>query len=157
MLLTINGRPHDVHVEPFESLASTLRERLQMLGTKVGCDRGECGTCTVLLDDVPVYSCLVLTRSCEGRRIRTIEGVATANELHPVQRAFVTHDAVQCGYCTPGQVMSAIALLEQHALPSDDEIRRSMSGNLCRCGCYPKIHAAVKSVAAAAVEANDDR
>jgi len=151
MQISINGRPRDLEAAAFESLATTLRERLQMSGTKVSCERGECGACTVLLDGAPVYSCLVLTRSCEGRSVRTIEGVAPPGALHPVQEAFIAHDAVQCGFCTPGQVMSAIALLEQSPEPDDAEISRAMSGNLCRCGTYPKVLAAVKSVAASRV------
>ena len=138
----------ELEAAPFESLATTRRDRLQLLGTKVACERGECGACTVLLDGAPVYSCIVLTNACQGRGVRTIEGVAAPGELHPIQEAFITHDAVQCGFCTPGQVMSAIALLEQNPDPDDASIRRAMSGNLCRCGTYPKILAAVKSAAA---------
>ena len=148
MQFTLNGRLRELEAAPFESLATTLRERLQLLGTKVACERGECGACTVLLDGAPVYSCIVLTNACQGRGVRTIEGVAAPGELHPIQEAFITHDAVQCGFCTPGQVMSAIALLEQNPDPDDASIRRAMSGNLCRCGTYPKILAAVKSAAA---------
>jgi len=158
MQLRINGRQRDIEASPFEPLSSTLRDRLQMLGTKVACERGECGACTVLLDGVPVYSCIVLTRSCEGKSIRTIEGVAPPGALHPVQEAFISHDAVQCGFCTPGQVMSAIALLEENPSPDYAEIARAMSGNLCRCGTYPKILAAVKSVSAKrSLEGNDAR
>ena len=149
MQFSVNGRSRDVEAAVFESLAATLRERLQLLGTKVACARGECGACTVLLDGTPVYSCIVLTQACEGRSVRTIEGVAPPGALHPVQEAFVAHDAVQCGFCTPGQVMSAVALLEQNPEPDDATILRAMSGNLCRCGTYPKILAAVKSAAAA--------
>lgn len=156
MQLRINGRAREIEAAPFESLSSTLRDRLQMPGTKVACERGECGACTVLLDDVPVYSCIVLTRSCDGKSVRTIEGVAPPGALHPVQEAFIAHDAVQCGFCTPGQIMSAIALLEQSPDPDDTQIARAMSGNLCRCGTYPKILAAIKSVSAAR-EGDDGR
>jgi aerobic-type carbon monoxide dehydrogenase small subunit (CoxS/CutS family) len=147
MQFTLNGRLREVEPAPFESLATTLRDRLQLLGTKVACDRGECGACTVLLDGAPVYSCILLTNGCHGRGVRTIEGVAAPGAFHPIQEAFITHDAVQCGFCTPGQVMSAIALLEQNPDPDDAAIKRGMSGNLCRCGTYPKILAAIKSVA----------
>jgi aerobic-type carbon monoxide dehydrogenase small subunit (CoxS/CutS family) len=147
MQFTVNGRVRDVEPAHFESLASTLRERLHLLGTKVACERGECGACTVLLDGTPVYSCIVLTRACEGRTVGTIEGVARPGELHPLQEAFIAHDAVQCGFCTPGQIMSAVALLERCPDPDDAAIARAMSGNLCRCGTYPKVLAAVKAVA----------
>jgi xanthine dehydrogenase YagT iron-sulfur-binding subunit len=152
MQFTLNERLREVEAAPFESLAATLRDRLQMMGTKVSCERGECGACTVLLDGAPVYSCIILTNACQGRSIRTIEGVAPlgGGSLHPVQEAFIAHDAVQCGFCTPGQVMAAIALLEQNPDPDDAAIRRAMSGNLCRCGTYPKILAAVKAVAESA-------
>jgi xanthine dehydrogenase YagT iron-sulfur-binding subunit len=149
MRLTINGRLRELAVSDDESLAETLRERLALTGTKVACDRGECGACTVLVDNEPVYACLTLTRSVEGRSVRTIEGLAQSpDDLHPVQRAFIAADAVQCGYCTPGQVMSAVALLERNPSPSDAEIAEAMSGNLCRCGTYPKIAAAIRGVAA---------
>lgn len=149
MRLTINGRLRDVAVSDDESLAETLRERLALTGSKVACDRGECGVCTVLIDDQPAYACLTLTRSLEGRSVRTIEGLApSAEELHPVQRAFIDADAVQCGYCTPGQVMSAVALLERNPRPTEAEIAEAMSGNLCRCGTYPKIAAAIRRVTA---------
>ncbi|MFN8580524.1 MAG: (2Fe-2S)-binding protein [Gemmatimonadaceae bacterium] len=147
MRLTINGRERNVAPAPLESLADTLRDRLQLSGTKVPCERGECGACTVLLDDTPVYACLTLTSRCQDRRITTIEGVAPVGELHPVQAAFIAHDAVQCGFCTPGQVLSAIALLRRDPNPSDTAISTAMSGNLCRCGTYPKISAAIRSLA----------
>lgn len=147
MRITINGRVREVDPASFESLASTLRERLHLSGTKVACERGECGACSVLLDDTLVYSCITLTRACEGRRVRTIEGVAPPDGLHPIQEAFIAHDAVQCGFCTPGQVMAAIALLERNPAPDDEAIARAMSGNLCRCGTYPHIRAAIRSLA----------
>ena len=147
MELTVNGRRYVVGPEPSETLSDTLRESLHLTGTKIACGRGECGACTVLLDGEPVYACLTLTISCEGASITTVEGLAPSGELHPIQQAFIEHDAVQCGFCTPGQLMAAAALLARVADPDDDMIRRSMSGNLCRCGTYPKIAAAIRSAA----------
>lgn len=149
MEFTVNGRPVTLAPEPGESLAATLRGRLQLMGTKVACARGECGACTVLLDGEAVYSCLTLTLACEGARVATIEGLADGDRLHPVQEAFVAQDAVQCGFCTPGQIMSAVALLASDPDPSEQMIRRAMSGNLCRCGTYPKIVKAIQSAAQA--------
>lgn len=154
MRLTINGRVREVVAEPHESLLTTLRERLFLTGTKLACDRGECGACTVLCDGEPVYSCLVLAHACEGDAITTIEGIAPSNGLHPVQQAFIAHDAVQCGYCTPGQVLAAIALLARDPDPDDETIRDAMSGNLCRCGTYPKIAQAIRSMARRVVDAS---
>ncbi len=151
MLLTVNGRPRPLEPQPDETLAATLRGRLGLPGTKVACARGECGACTVLLDWRPVYSCLTLTRACEGQQVETIEGLG-AERLHPIQDAFVAHDAVQCGFCTPGQIMAAAALLRRTPQPDDEAIRRAMSGNLCRCGTYPNIVAAIRAVAATARE-----
>jgi aerobic-type carbon monoxide dehydrogenase small subunit (CoxS/CutS family) len=156
MRLIVNGRARELAAEPFESLATTLRERLHLTGTKVACERGECGSCTVLLDGEPVYSCIALSAACEGRSITTIEGLAPPGELHPVQQAFIEVDAVQCGYCTPGQVMAAVGLLSANAAPNDAEIARGMSGNLCRCGTYPKIMEAVRR-AARDMAARDER
>ena len=147
MRLIVNGAAHDVIAPAHETILVTLRERLGLTGTKLVCGRGECGACTVLLDGRAVYSCLTLTAACDGRRITTIEGVGGANALHPMQQAFIDHDALQCGFCTPGQVLSAIALLDENPRPSEAEVRRGMSGNLCRCGTYPKIVRAVLSVA----------
>jgi xanthine dehydrogenase YagT iron-sulfur-binding subunit len=147
MLLRVNGHAHDVAAPAQETLLSVLRDRLLLTGTKLACDRGECGACTVLLDGDVTYSCLTLAASCEGRDVTTIEGVAPEGALHPVQEAFVTHDAVQCGFCTPGQVLAAIALLSRDADPSDEAIARAMSGNLCRCGTYPKIARAIRAAA----------
>ena len=147
MRLTINGKGRELAPEPFESLASTLRERLQLTGTKVACERGECGACTVLLNDVPVYSCITLTEACHGATVTTIEGLAPPGSLHPLQEAFIRHDATQCGFCTPGQLMSAVALLARDPSPSAAAIGKAMSGNLCRCGTYPKIVAALRSTA----------
>jgi xanthine dehydrogenase YagT iron-sulfur-binding subunit len=149
MRLTINGRSRELAPGPFESLAATLRERLQLTGTKVGCDRGECGACTVLVDGAPIYACLALTAALDGATVQTVEGLAPPGALHPLQDAFIRHDATQCGYCTPGQLMSAAALLASDPAPSDAAIVRAMSGNLCRCGTYARIVAAVREAAAA--------
>lgn len=143
----MNGRERELDVEAGVSLLSVLRDRLHLSGAKAGCERGECGACTVLVDGQNVYSCLMLALACEGRSVTTIEGVAAADDLHAVQRAFIENDAVQCGFCTPGQVMAAIALLERDPAPSRESIERAMSGNLCRCGTYPKIIRAIESVA----------
>ncbi len=147
MKLTINGREREVEVGPRETLLTVLRERFHLTGAKPGCERGECGACTVLIDGENVYSCLTLAAACAGRRVTTIEGVAADDELHPLQRAFIAHDAVQCGFCTPGQILAAIALLERDPAPSVESISLSMSGNLCRCGTYPKIVRAIQAVA----------
>lgn len=147
MKLIVNGRERDVSAEGSASLLSVLREHLHLTGAKRGCDRGECGACTVLLDGANVYSCLTLAAACEGRRVTTIEGLANGDELHPLQRQFVAHDAVQCGFCTPGQILAALALLEREPAPSAESIARAMSGNLCRCGTYPKIVRAIQSLA----------
>src|SRR5580765_6706206 len=148
MRLSVNGASYDVIAPAHETLLTTLRERLQLTGTKLVCGRGECGACTVLLDGRLAYSCLTLTMACESRSVTTIEGLGSAAQLDRVQQAFVTHDAAQCGYCTPGQILSAVALLESNPHPSDDEITRGMSGNLCRCGTYPNIRQAIQSLAA---------
>ncbi len=145
--LKVNGRAFKVTVEPRETLLSVLRERLGMTGTKPGCERGECGACTVLIDGAPRYACLTLALEAEGHAITTIEGLMKGEELGPVQKAFVEEDAFQCGYCTPGQVMAAEALLRANANPSLDEIRLAMSGNLCRCGAYDHIFKAVRRAA----------
>jgi xanthine dehydrogenase YagT iron-sulfur-binding subunit len=129
------------------TLLDLLREYLGLTGTKKGCDQGACGACTVLLDRKRVVSCLVLAAQCDGREVTTIEGLAKGRQLHPVQRAFIRHDGFQCGYCTPGQIMSAVALLEEGRAGSDEEIREFMSGNLCRCGAYPNIVAAIRDAA----------
>ena len=135
--LKVNGRVRRVDVLPQETLAMTLRYKLGLTGTKLGCDRAECGNCTVMIDDVAHYSCSTLTHSVRGREVTTIEGIAAPNgELHPVQKAFVAELAPQCGFCTPGQVVSAVALLKATPKPTIDEARLAMSGNLCRCGAY---------------------
>lgn len=135
--LNVNGTLHTVDVLPNETLAMTLRYKLNLTGTKLGCDRGECGACTILVDDVAVYSCSTLTHAVRSRAITTIEGLAGADgSLHPVQQAMVDELGPQCGFCTPGQVMSAVALLKVNPNPTRDEARQAMSGNLCRCGAY---------------------
>ena len=152
MYMIINGVQRDLSPEPIESLADTLRSRLHLTGTKVSCERGECGSCTVLLNGRAVYACLTITNACEGAEVTTIEGLASPGELHPVQRAFIDHDAVQCGFCTPGQVLAAVALLADTPVPDESEIRRAMSGNLCRCGTYPRIVAAIRAASGQARE-----
>lgn len=149
MRVTINGRARELSPEPLESLLTTLRERLFLTGTKQGCDRGECGACTVLLNGEPVCACLTLTQACDGESVTTVEGLAAGQVLHPLQEAFIAHDAVQCGFCTAGQLMSAAALLTRDASPDDDAIREAMAGNLCRCGTYPGIVRAIHSAAQA--------
>ncbi len=137
--LTINGRAHRLLVEPRWSLLYVLRERLGLTGTKLGCERGECGSCTVLVDDKPAYSCMMLAVESEGKAIVTLEGLMHGEDLGPVQRAFVEQDAFQCGYCTPGQIMAVEGLLRANPDPTIDEIRTGVSGNVCRCGAYPHI------------------
>ena len=142
----LNGDERTLAVEPRRTLLDALRVDLSLTGTKKVCDMGDCGACTVLVDGRAVYSCLTLAVDCEGRDITTIEGLAHGNELDPVQRAFVEADAYQCGFCTPGQIMSVTALLSEQRAPSEDEIRRAVSGNLCRCGAYVGICAAIRRV-----------
>ncbi len=147
--LLVNGRMLDLHIEPRTSLLDALREVAYLTGTKKGCDRGSCGACTVHIDGRRVVSCLTLAARCEGHAITTIEGLAGHDGLHPMQAAFVEHDAYQCGYCTSGQIMSATALVhEGHAL-DEATIREWMSGNICRCGAYPNIVDAVRAAAPA--------
>lgn len=142
--LQINGRRHRLLVEPRWSLLYVLRERLGMTATKVGCDRGECGACTVLLDDLPRYACMTLAVEAEGSHITTLEGLMKGEDLGPVQQAFLEKDAFQCGYCTPGQIMAVEGLLRANPDPSVDDIRRGVSGNLCRCGAYAHIFEAAR-------------
>jgi xanthine dehydrogenase YagT iron-sulfur-binding subunit len=151
LTLDINGTPHALAVEPRVTLLDALREQLHLTGTKKGCDQGQCGACTVLVDGRRVLSCLTLAVQAEGCEITTIEGIAGENgELHPVQAAFLEHDAFQCGYCTPGQILSAVACIREGHAGSDAEIREYMSGNLCRCGAYNTIVDAVRQAAEAA-------
>ena len=140
--LNVNGRDVSVHVPPHRSLLDTLRESLGLTGAKKVCNEGDCGACTVIVDGRPVYSCLTLAIACEGRKVETIEGLASNGDLHPVQQAFIDHDAYQCGFCTPGQVMSVVALLRADPDAREDDVRRAVSGNLCRCGAYNNIVAA---------------
>jgi xanthine dehydrogenase YagT iron-sulfur-binding subunit len=143
-MLAVNGRDHRLAVDPRTSLLDLLREHLALTGTKKGCDHGQCGACTVLLDGRRVVSCLTLAVAAQGRAVTTIEGLAKGGELHPMQQAFIDHDAFQCGYCTPGQIMSAIACVNEGHAETDADIREYMSGNLCRCAAYPNIVAAVR-------------
>ena len=146
--LDINVKGYDLDVEPRVTLLDALRDHLALTGTKKGCDQGQCGACTVHVDGERVLSCLTLAAQVEGRSIKTIEGLQTSDGLmHVVQTAFIEHDAFQCGYCTPGQIMSAVACIREGHANSDDEIREYMSGNLCRCGAYPHIVAAVRDAA----------
>jgi len=142
--LKINGQAHSLAIDPRTTLLDALREHLQMTGSKKGCDHGQCGACTVLVNGRRINSCLSLAIVHEGDEITTIEGLAKGDELHPVQAAFLEHDGFQCGYCTPGQICSAVACIAEGHTKSDAEIREWMSGNLCRCGAYPNIVAAVK-------------
>jgi xanthine dehydrogenase YagT iron-sulfur-binding subunit len=137
--LTVNGRKVESAVLSHMTLAEFIREELGLSGTKIGCNRAECGSCTVLLDGNPVYSCTVLAVEASGRRVLTIEGLTDEGRLHPLQEAFIEHDALQCGYCTPGMIMSVKALLDRTPRPTEDDIRRAIDGNLCRCGAYPNI------------------
>ncbi len=148
LTLKVNGRTEKLLVEPRWTLLYVLRDRLGLTGTKPGCERGECGACTVLLDGVPRYSCLTLALEAEGKEVTTVEGLMKGEELGPTQRAFAEEDAFQCGYCTPGQVMAAEGLLRANARPTLDEVRQGMSGNLCRCGTYVHIFRAVQRAAA---------
>jgi xanthine dehydrogenase YagT iron-sulfur-binding subunit len=149
LTLEVNGKRHQVEVEPRTTLVSVLRGELGLTGTKPGCERGECGACTVLIDGAPRYSCLTLAVEAQGHAVTTVEGLLHGEALGPVQRAFVEEDALQCGFCTPGQVMAAEGLLRANPSPSLDETRLGMSGNLCRCGAYAHIFKAVARAARA--------
>ena len=149
-VLTVNGQPRELQVEPRVSLLDALREQLGLTGSKKGCDQGTCGACTVWVDGRRVLACLTLAVTCEGRQVTTIEGLAAEGDLHPMQAAFVEHDAFQCGYCTPAQIMSAVKLLEEGHASDDAEIAEWMSGNICRCAAYPNIRAAIRTVRDAA-------
>ena len=145
--LTVNGETRDVLVEPFASLLDTLRDELRLTGTKKGCDEGDCGACTVILDGKSVTSCLVLAMGAQGKDIVTIEGLARGEALHPVQQAFVDHGGVQCGFCTPGLIMEATAYLKEEPNPTEEDVRYAIGGNLCRCTGYVKVVRAILSAA----------
>lgn len=142
--LTVNGRVHDLKIDPRQSLLDLLRESLDLTGTKKGCDQGQCGACTVLVDGRRVVSCLTLAVTKDGASVTTIEGLAKDGKLHPLQQAFIDHDAFQCGYCTPGQICSAAGLIAEGKAETPAEIRELMSGNICRCGAYSNIVAAIQ-------------
>ncbi|HEX4665456.1 MAG TPA: 2Fe-2S iron-sulfur cluster-binding protein [Chthoniobacterales bacterium] len=144
--LSVNGRKHDIRIDPRTTLLDCLREHLHLTGSKKGCDHGQCGACTVHVNGRRVNSCLSFAATHEGDEITTLEGIGQPENLHPVQAAFVACDAYQCGYCTPGQIMSAVALLEEPCGAADAEVKEFMSGNICRCGAYPNIVAAIQKV-----------
>jgi xanthine dehydrogenase YagT iron-sulfur-binding subunit len=146
--LIINGVKRELRLAPWTTLLDALRDHLDLTGTKKGCDHGQCGACTVLVDGRRITSCLTLAVMKDGARITTIEGLATGDTLHPLQQAFIDHDAFQCGYCTPGQICSAAGLIAEGNANSPDEIRELMSGNICRCGAYPNIVAAIQQAMA---------
>ena len=145
--LLVNGDVYQLAIEPRRTLLDVLRRDLGLTGTKKGCNHGECGACTVLIDGQPILACTTLAIACEGKRIETIEGLAENGEMHPLQKAFVRYGAIQCGFCTPGMILSAKALLDRNPHPDEGEIRRAISGNLCRCTGYVKIVEAIQSVA----------
>jgi xanthine dehydrogenase YagT iron-sulfur-binding subunit len=146
--LTVNGEKHRLQIQPWTTLLDLLREQLLLTGTKKGCDHGQCGACTVLVDGKRINACLVLAVMKDGASITTVEGLEREGVLHPVQRAFIDHDAFQCGYCTPGQICSVVGLIAEGHACSDDDIRELMSGNLCRCGAYTNIVDAIRQVQA---------
>jgi len=146
----VNGVARRLQLDSRVTLLDALRDHLGLTGTKKGCDQGACGACTILLDGRRVLSCLMLAAQCDGRRVTTIEGLADNGRLHPVQEAFIRHDALQCGFCTPGQIVSATALLERTPQPTLEQIHEAMAGNLCRCGAYPKIERAILRAAGGA-------
>jgi len=145
--LSVNGKETKLQVEPRTTLADALRVNMDLTGTKVVCDRGSCSACTVWIDGTPMLSCMTLAVDVVGRDIRTIEGLAVGDKLHPVQEEFINHDAMQCGFCTPGMIMSCAALLEKNKNPSLDDVKQATSGNLCRCGTYPKVFDATLAAA----------
>jgi carbon-monoxide dehydrogenase small subunit/xanthine dehydrogenase YagT iron-sulfur-binding subunit len=149
LTLRVNGAARTINVPPHTTLAEVLRGQLDLTGTKIGCDRGACSACTVWLDGVPVASCMILAIDIGERPVTTIEGLAAGDKLHPVQAAFIKHDAVQCGFCTPGMVMSCAALLVRNPSPSIDDVKTAVSGHLCRCGTYPHVFAATLAAAKA--------
>jgi len=145
--LHVNGQEHAVTVEPRYTLAETLRDHLNLTGTKVVCDRGSCSACTIWVDGAPQLACMTLAIDAAGHKITTIEGLSHGEELHPIQAAFIKHDALQCGFCTPGMVMSCAALLQRNANPTLADVKHAVSGNLCRCGTYPKVFTATLDAA----------
>jgi xanthine dehydrogenase YagT iron-sulfur-binding subunit len=147
--LNLNGAPTKLNVAPWTTLLDALRDYLDLTGTKKGCDHGQCGACTVLLDGKRILSCLTLAIMKDGATVTTIEGLSQGAVLHPVQQAFIDHDAFQCGYCTPGQICSAVGMIKEGRAKTPDEIRELMSGNICRCGAYPNILAAIQQAMAA--------
>jgi aerobic-type carbon monoxide dehydrogenase small subunit (CoxS/CutS family) len=151
--LTVNGRTHEVRAAPAATLLSVLRDELDLTGTKYGCGEGECGACTVLLDGLPVRSCITPVGSVGERPVRTVEGLEREGRLHPVQEAFLAEGALQCGFCTTGMIVAAVGLLERQRAPGLEEIRRALDGNVCRCGTYSRIVAAVQRASAATAEA----
>lgn len=156
MRLSLNGRPLELNPDGHATLLDVLRDTLGLIGTKRVCDAGSCGACTVHVDGRPVYSCLTLAHGCDGQDVRTIESLGDAANPHVLQEAFAVEDAAQCGFCTPGQLMAAAALLARNPQPTDEQIVAAMSGNLCRCGTYPKIVAAVRRAAATMRETASD-
>ena len=153
--LNVNGQVRRIEVDPARTLLSVLRDDLDLTGSKYGCGEGQCGACTVLLDGHAVRSCITPVVSVGPRPVVTIEGIARNGELHPVQQAFIAETALQCGYCTTGMIVSAVALLNRERSPGDDEIRRALEGNICRCGTYPRIVAAVRRAAGMRAESGD--
>ncbi len=145
--LRVNGEPYDLLVEPRHTLLKVLRDDLGLTGTKKGCDTGDCGACTVLMNGKPINSCLALAMEANGKEITTIEGLARGDDLHPLQEAFIQSGAIQCGYCTPGMILTAKALLDENSAPSEEEVKRALSGNLCRCTGYVKIVQAIQAAA----------
>jgi xanthine dehydrogenase YagT iron-sulfur-binding subunit len=144
--LNVNGRPVDLRIEPRVTLLDALRMRADLTGNKRGCDRGTCGACTMLVDGRPVYSCSTLAIEVQGKQIRTVDGLASGDTLHPVQQAFCDKDALMCGFCTPGFIMASVGLLEKHPSPTPEQIRKGLDGNICRCGTFSRIFEAVSSV-----------
>jgi len=144
--LNVNGRPVDLRIEPRVTLLDALRMRADLTGNKRGCDRGTCGACTMLVDGRPIYSCSTLAIEVQGRQIRTVDGLASGDTLHPVQQAFCDKDALMCGFCTPGFIMASVGLLEKHPSPTPEQIRKGLDGNICRCGTFSRIFEAVASV-----------